>query len=106
MKENFVNSSVVSKSERQRLLRQYDTAWADDLADRPAGRVRIVRLSYADNRESGYLITENEYDFSRDQLIPAANLSAVVCINHRLGLVDMEGRELLPCVHEIGRAHV
>ena len=100
MKENFVNSSVVSKSERQRLLRQYVTAWADDLADRPAGRVRIVRFSYADNRESAYLITEKEYDFSRDQLIPAANLSAVVCINHRLGLVDMEGRELLPCVHE------
>lgn len=100
MKENFVNPYAVSKSERQRLVRQYDAAWAEDLANRPAGRVRIVFLSYTDSRENACLITEKEYEFSRDQLIPATNLSVVVMIGHRLGLVDMEGRELLPCIYE------
>ena len=67
MKENFVNPYAVSKSERQSLVRQYDAAWAEDLANRPAGRVRIVLLSYTDSRENACLITEKEYEFSRDQ---------------------------------------
>lgn len=100
MKDNFVNRQAVSKSERLRLLREFDKAhddWANDL---PTGKVRIVWLSYASRDESAYLITEKEYDFDRDQLIPPQNLSAYVSYDGKFGLVDMDGREIAPCKYD------
>jgi len=100
MKDNFVNRQSASKAERLRFMREYDKACDDDINGRPAGKVRIVWLSYASRDESANLITEKEYDFARDQSIHPSNLTAYVSNDGKYGLVDMTGREILPCKYD------